>query len=117
MGKRRASELSTCAEAQVPRSPFVIELSDTDRSALEARRRAYTAPHHEVVRSRIVLMAADGLENVVIADRLGVNVRTVSLWRKRFFEHGLAGLAEGKRSGRPRAFPPSGSGRSGGVGL
>ena len=45
------------------RSPFVIELSAPDRAVLEARTRAYTAAHHEVVRAKIVLMAADGLDN------------------------------------------------------
>jgi hypothetical protein len=41
-------------------SPYVITLSDTDRAMLEARSRAYTAPHHQVLRARIVLLAADG---------------------------------------------------------
>ena len=49
------------------RSPYVIELSAQDRAVLEQRARAYTAAHHEVVRAKIVLMAADGLENTVIA--------------------------------------------------
>lgn len=98
-------------------SPFVITLSEADRAELEARARAYTAPFHEVLRAKIVLLAADGVENVAIADRLDVGVNTVSLWRKRFFEEGLAGLAERKRSGRPRVFPPSGARGSGGRGL
>ena len=54
------------------RSPFVIELSASDRAVLEQRARAYTAAHHEVVRAKIVLMAAAGLENTVIAARLDV---------------------------------------------
>lgn len=44
------------------RSPYVIELSAQDRAVLEQRARAYTAAHHEVVRAKIVLMAADGWE-------------------------------------------------------
>jgi len=44
------------------RSPFVIELSVEDRVVLEQRARAYTAPHHQVVRAKIVLLAADGLD-------------------------------------------------------
>jgi hypothetical protein len=46
------------------------------------------------------------MANVAIADRLDVSVATVSLWRLRFFAEGLTGLAERKRSGRPRTFPP-----------
>ncbi len=70
------------------RSPFLIELSPEDRAVLEQRARAYTAPHHVVVRAKIVLMAADGWENIVIADRLDIRVQVVSKWRKRFFQEG-----------------------------
>jgi transposase len=53
------------------------------------------------MRARIVLMAADGLENSEIAARLDTRREIVSKWRKRFFERGLAGLEEGDRGGRP----------------
>ena len=88
------------------RSPYVIELSAADRAALKQRARAYTAPHHQVMRAKIVLLAAAGVENTVIADRLDVGVQLVSKWRKRFFEEGLDGLKDRQRTGRPRAFPP-----------
>jgi hypothetical protein len=88
------------------RSPYVIELSAADRAALEQRARAYTAPYHQVMRAKIVLLAADGLENTVIADLLDVAVQLVSKWRKRFFEEGLDGLKDRPRTGRPPAFPP-----------
>jgi transposase len=88
------------------RSPFVIMLSDDDRAALERRARAYCAPHGQVVRAKIVLMAAGGLANTAIAQRLDVHVDVVSRWRRRFAEEGLAGLADRKRSGRPRRFAP-----------
>src|SRR5687768_3910825 len=87
------------------RSPFVIALSDADRAVLEERVRAYTAPFAEVVRAKIVLLAAEGLPNAAIAQRLDVNVDVVSRWRKRFSEEGLNGLRDRKRSGRPRSFP------------
>jgi hypothetical protein len=44
-------------------------------------------------------MAADGLANTAIAQRLDVDV--VSRWRKRFVE---GGLADRKRTGQPRTF-------------
>jgi transposase len=89
-------------------SPFVIDLSDADRRRLESLARRRTAEQRMVVRARIVLAAADGEENASIASRLGVALNTVIKWRKRFFEEGMDGLLERKRSGRPRAFPPSG---------
>ena len=85
-------------------SPFTITLSDADRAELERRARCYTAPYAEVIRAKIVLLAAEGLENTVIAARLDVHVGVVSRWRKRFSGEGLAGLEEQQRSGRPRVF-------------
>ncbi len=85
-------------------SPFVITLSDADRAELQRRSRCYTLPHAEVVRAKIVLLAADRLENTQIAARLDVHVGVVSRWRKRFAGEGMAGLADRKRPGRPRVY-------------
>lgn len=100
--------MSVCAlEAVVSRSsPFVIVLSDADRAVLEERVRAYTAPHAEVTRAKIVLMAAERHPNTVIAGRLGVHVDVVSRWRKRFVDQGVDGLTDRERRGRPRSFSP-----------
>jgi transposase len=86
------------------RSPHVVVLSEADRRLLEARARAYTAPHAQVVRAKIVLLAADGALNTAIAERLDVHVDVVSKWRQRFAAEGLAGLVDRKRSGRPPVF-------------
>ncbi len=99
------------------RSPFVIVLSDEDRHRFEVLARKQTAERRMVVRARIVLLAADGMENVAIAERVGVVVNTVSKWRKRYFEEGMDGLADRKRSGRPRSFPPSGTSRGQAAGV
>jgi len=89
-------------------SPFVIELTEDERRQLESLARRGTAEHRMVTRARIVLAAADGEENLSIAERLGVAPHTVIKWRKRFFEERVDGLADRKRSGRPRTFSPSG---------
>ena len=85
-------------------SPFVITPSEADRAELQRRARCYTLPHAGVIRAKIVLLAADGLENTVIAGRLDVHVGVVSTWRKRFAQEGMSGLADRQRSGRPRMF-------------
>jgi transposase len=54
-------------------------------------------------RARIVLLAADGVSNTEIADRVGVSRPTVIDWRARFERNGIAGLDDGPRSGRPRS--------------
>ena len=99
------------------RSPFVIELSDEDRDQLDALVRRRSAEQRMVVRARIVLAAADGEENATIAEDLGVALNTVIKWRRRFFEEGMAGLVDRKRSGRPRTFSPSGGCRGQGAGV
>lgn len=96
----------------MPRSsPFAIDLSPAERASLESTSRRYSAPYRDVVRARIVLFAAQGLENVEIAQRLDTPVQIVSKWRKRFFEERLGGLAERARTGRRPGFPPRAGGR------
>jgi len=90
------------------RSPYRIELTPEERSELERRARRQTATRREVFRAQIVLLAADGLRNDEIAERLGTVRETVSPWRKRYFEEREAGLLDRPRSGRPRSFSPSG---------
>jgi transposase len=85
-------------------SPYVIMLSEADRAVLERRARAYSSSHAQVVRAKIVLLAADGMTNKAIARRLDVHVDVVSRWRKRFAEQGLSGLGDRQRRGRPRRF-------------
>jgi len=89
------------------KSPFVIRLSREERRILEARSRHYTLPYRDVVRARIVLLAAAGLENQTIGQRLDLPRPVVSKWRQRFFRERLAGLEERPRGGRPPAFSPS----------
>ena len=89
-------------------SPFAIRLSREERRVLEARSRQYTLRYRDVVRARIVLLAAAGLENKEIGARLDTPRPVVSNWRKRFSRERLAGLEERPRRGRPSGFSPSG---------
>lgn len=96
----------------MPRSsPYEIRLSGDERAILEARARKYTLPYREVFRAQLVLLAARGLRNDQIAQRLNTSRDVVSIWRKRFFEERLAGLEERPRRGRPDVFPPRSGGR------
>jgi hypothetical protein len=90
----------------VAKSPFKIALSEEEEHELRSRAARYTTPHAEVLRAKVVLLAAAGTTNAEIARRLDCSLRTVSLWRKRFFEERLAGLEDRPRPGRPRRFPP-----------
>jgi plasmid stabilization system protein ParE len=94
------------------RSPNVIVLSADEREHLEATARRYTAPYAEVIRAKLILLAAEGLENEVIGQKLDMPRQNVSKWRKRFLEQRLDGLLDQPRSGRPADFPPGGRRRS-----
>ena len=97
----------------MPRSsPYSIKLSAPEQRELHRRAAKYTLPYFEVLRAKMVLLAAEGLSNDQIASRLDTRREVVSLWRKRFLEDRLAGLEERSRPGRPRVFPP----RAGGSG-
>lgn len=84
--------------------PAPITLTDRERQTLERNVRRRLGAYSLTVRSRIILLAADGLSNRAIAGRLGISGVTVSLWRRRFAQKGLAGLEERPRRGRPRTI-------------
>ena len=88
-------------------SPYSIRLSHAEREYLETAAAQYTAPYCEVIRAKIVLYAAQGMANHVIAARVDLPRQIVSKWRKRFHERRLEGLHDEPRSGRPPGFSPS----------
>jgi transposase len=87
-------------------SPFQIILSNHEKSILESSVRKYTSSYRDVIRAKIILLAAQGVQNKDIAARLDTSAQIVSKWRKRFFERRLEGLQEAPRRGRPGRFSP-----------
>jgi transposase len=71
---------------------------------LEAWTRRRTSAQALAQRSRIVLLAAEGLKNTEIAQRLEINRGMAAKWRSRFAEHRLDGLTDEPRPGRPRTI-------------
>lgn len=84
-----------------PVTPIV--LSPDDRDALLALAQSRSLSHSIVERARLILMAADGLSNVAIAERLGLTRLTVATRRKRYLQHGIQGLYDEPRPGGPRS--------------
>ena len=80
-----------------------IELSSGAQLALEKLSRRRTTPIRVVHRSRIVLLAAKGMQNKEIAERLNIAPRMAALWRDRFRELGVEGLM--KDAPRPGRTP------------
>ena len=88
------------------KSPYRIILTADEKKQLQAIARKYTSQYRDVMRVKIVLLAADGLSNKDIGQRLDLPRQIVSKWRKRFFDQRLAGLQEKSRRGRPSVFSP-----------
>ena len=61
-----------------------LVLRDGDRARLEQMTRSATGAAAAAQRARIVLLAADGVANCVIAERVGVSRPTVNQWRSRY---------------------------------
>ena len=77
-----------------------LKVSKAQRATLNTWIRAPTTPQRTVLRSRIVLAAAQGRANHAIAKELSVSRPTVLLWRQRFAEQGPAGLTRDRPRGR-----------------
>jgi len=87
-------------------SPFIVQLTSEERRELESVARQYTSPYCDVVRARIILLAAQGFSNDLIAARLDTPRQIVSKWRKRFALARLPGLEAQPRGGRKARFSP-----------
>ena len=84
-----------------------LPMTGEQKQTLDAWRRAKTSPQRVVLRSRICLLAAEGLATNAIAPRLETSRPTVLLWRKRFHDAGPSGLSEDAPHGpsAPRLSP------------
>lgn len=69
-----------------------LEITDEQRRVLERWVRAGTTPQRLAFRSRIVLLAAQGLPSKHVAQQLKTSQDTVRLWRRRFVASGPEGL-------------------------
>ncbi len=78
-----------------------MPIADSQREVLKTLARARTAPHRQVQRARVLLLAADGTANTYIAASVGVSAATVKTWRERFAQEGLKDLGV-VRPGRGR---------------
>jgi len=83
------------------RAASVIELTDEQRQQLQRCTRSSTVSVRLARRARIILLAAEGMDNHQIAGEVSVGRIQVGRWRKRFAQSGLSGIeADLPRSGR-----------------
>ena len=76
---------------RMPASAAALAISPGDQAVLRHWANAAQAPATLVQRSKILLLAAEGVANSEIAERLGVSRPTVIAWRKRYAGEGLTG--------------------------
>ena len=81
-----------------------IFLIDDERKTLEKWVRAATTEQRLVLRSTIILLAAEGLSTKEISKTLEVRQATVSEWRTRFAAKRLEGLQDAPRPGKPKRY-------------
>ena len=82
-----------------------VALNSEQRQALERMARARSMPARLVERARIVLLAADGMENKQIARRMNLTEKKTARWRSRFLAGGIAALQkDAPRPGKPRSI-------------
>jgi putative transposase len=85
-----------------PTQPIV--LSDETREYLLSITRSLALAHGLVRRAKIILMAAEGSTNKMIAEKLDLAPIVIGMWRRRFLKQGLMGLYDEKRPGGPRSI-------------
>ena len=78
-----------------------IELTDEERAVLTKLIRSKRSSVRLAQRARMVLLAAQGLQNLEIAARLNVGRVQVSRWRERYAELRLAGIERDLPRGAP----------------
>jgi putative transposase len=85
-----------------PKQPVVLQ--EMDRQQLTSVAQSRSLPHGLVRRARLVLLAAEGLPSSTIARRIGLSQQSVCLWRRRYLQHGIRGLHDELKPGRPRSI-------------
>lgn len=81
-----------------------VELDEAERAELMSLASRRNTAQALALRARIILACAEGGQNTVIAERMGLDRETVGKWRRRFMAQRLDGLHDGPRSGAPRTL-------------
>ncbi len=87
-----------------PKRELTLSVSEREQLVAMTRSRSRSLPHALVRRAQIVLLSADGSNNVAIAEALKVSRLTVGVWRHRFMAQRIPGLYDELRPGGPRSI-------------
>jgi len=84
-----------------------LRVTAEQHDELERWAQSRTLPAGDVFRARLILAWAEGLSYRDIERRLGASAPTVSLWKGRFEESGVAGLQGQHKGSKARAATPA----------
>ncbi len=88
----------------MPKHIELREMNENERQELEGLSRSSKARHKQVVRAKMLLLKAAGRSTAQVAEELRRGEGMVRWTVRRFNEHGLAGLEDAPRSGRPLEY-------------
>jgi Homeodomain-like domain len=85
-----------------------VSLPSEEHARLESLVRAHSTPQALAFRCRLILRTAapDRPSHLQVATEMACERHTVGRWRQRYLAHGLSGLQDASRSGRPRRVSP-----------
>jgi len=81
-----------------------LVLTQSEHAQLSSIARSRSLPAALAARARIVLAAAAGEPNSVIAQRMQLSRTTIGKWRQRFLSRRIDGLYDELRPGKPRTI-------------
>jgi transcriptional regulator with XRE-family HTH domain len=84
----------------MPRRVKPLPLNQAQRRELRSIVNSPTASYRQNRRAWVILNRADGLSQEQSAEKTGLSRQAVNRWEARFIKAGMAGLEEGRRSGR-----------------
>jgi transposase len=85
-----------------------VVLNSEQRKTLEQWARSRSLPIRQVQRAQIILLAADGKQDLEIAVAVNISNQKAARWRKRFLQKGFPGLEkDATRPGRPPTITPA----------
>jgi hypothetical protein len=91
----------------------LVWVSAKQREELEAVLRSPSAPAGVAKRARAILLLAEGTSVSATGRLVSMQRRHLYKWIDRFRRLGMAGLSDGKRTGRPPVFSPRSGGAAG----
>src|SRR5438034_6744249 len=84
----------------MPFSAEPLNLTEDERRELQQMAQSRTLPAGDVMRSRMIVLLADGVSYQKIQDSLDTTAPTIARWKNRFLQHRVDGLVEERHPGQ-----------------